>query len=504
MTAQSADGRRVVVLLRTLSYLRLFDPVIRGLLERGDHVHLLHERADYAPREAAWLEELERHPRFSVSVTDALYRDGWGALGYRLRAAYDYVHVLGPGYTGTGPLIARTEGRVNPLVARFIRLRPMRIERVRRVLARLFWLLEEAIPSGRQVERELAGPRPDVLVMAPHLMPAGRHSEYVRIARALGIPTCMCIASWDNLSTKQQIREIPDRIVVWNRFQRDEAVNLHGLPEERIVITGAQSFDQWFDGTPSAREDFCSRVGLDPARPYLLFLGGALFPGERTEATVVHDTWIPGVRGDPGLADVQVLVRPHPRRQEQWTAVPFDDLGGVAVWPSPHESSMPMDQETRGDFFDSIHHSAAVVGVNTTAMLEAAAVGRTVHTLLLPEWEQCQTEIFHFSYLVEVGGGLVRTAPSLEEHRAQLLETLEGRDVDAAARRERFLTEFVRPYGLDEPALPRVLQAIEETAAVRPVRERTNRLALTPLRLALQGAMALARAARGVKRRLPA
>src|SRR6185437_6945977 len=106
--------------------------------------------------------------------------------------------------------------------------------------------------------------RPDVLVLSPHLMPGARHAEYVKSARALGIPTCVCIASWDNLSSKQLLRELPDRVVVWNDVQRREAREIHGVPDDRIVVTGAQGFDLWFDWRPRPREEFAARVGLDP------------------------------------------------------------------------------------------------------------------------------------------------------------------------------------------------------------------------------------------------
>ena len=157
-----------------------------------------------------------------------------------------------------------------------------------------------------------------------------------------------------------------------------------GCPTSESSITGAQSFDQWFDRAPGGREEFCARVGLDPNRPYVLFVGGALFPGTQTEAEYVANVWIPELRADPRLAELQVLVRPHPRRRAQWADVPFDGLAGVSVWPPADRVSMPVDEETRADFFDSLAHSDAVVGINTTAMIEAAAVGRRVQPVLPP------------------------------------------------------------------------------------------------------------------------
>ncbi len=497
--APGGSRLRVVLLLRSLGYVRLFDPVIRGLLARGHEVHLLHERDDYTEQEKAWLRALEREPGFTWTLTTTLYRGGWAEVAKLLRRSTDYIHFLGPGFRGADALVSRAESRAHPRVRRLMRLRALRAEPIRSRLWRMLDLIERSLPRSRELEAELAALEPHVLVLVPHLMPGGRHSEYIRACAMLRIPTCMCIASWDNLSSKQLLRDAPDRVVVWNRFQRDEAIRLHAIPEDRIVLTGAQSFDQWFDRVPTDREAFCRRIGLDPIRPYVLFVGGALFPGADTEAEYVRSVWIPELQADPRLAGLQVLARPHPRRREQWAAVSFQGLDHVRVWPSPSLVSMPVDEETRADFFDAIHHSAAVVGVNTTAMIEAAVVGRPVHALRAPTFSDSQGGTYHFDYLLDVGGGLVDSAETAEEHRDQLLDSIEGRDDGWEARRIRFLVEFVRPYGLEVAALPLLLASIEDLAERPSIQRPSESLAVRLLRLVLRGGFAVARRGRRLR-----
>jgi hypothetical protein len=64
-------------------------------------------------------------------------------------------------------------------------------------------------------------------------------------------------------------------------------------------------------------------------------------------------------------------------------------------------------------------------------------------------------------------GGLLTLADTLDEHVDQLARSFESADADRRRVRE-FITMFVRPYGLDQPATPRVVDAIEQQAAVRP------------------------------------
>jgi hypothetical protein len=134
-------------------------------------------------------------------------------------------------------------------------------------------------------------------------------------------------------------------------------------------------------------------------------------------------------------------------------------------------------EEARADFFDSMAWSEAVVGINTTAMIEAAIAGKSVLTILTPELAQEST--LHFHYLLEENGGFLHVAASLDEHLAQLRRVLDGDAADEEQRR-RFVQSFVRPAGLDRPATPVLADAVEELAAL-PVEER-----LSPLRFLIR------------------
>ena len=92
--------------------------------------------------------------------------------------------------------------------------------------------------------------------------------EFLKSARALGIPAATLVASWDNLTNKGLLKWQPEQVFVWNELQRREAIELHGMPPDRVTATGAGLFDTWFDRRPSGpRDDFVRAIGLDPARP---------------------------------------------------------------------------------------------------------------------------------------------------------------------------------------------------------------------------------------------
>lgn len=68
---------------------------------------------------------------------------------------------------------------------------------------------------------------------------------------------------------------------------------------------------------------------------------------------------------------MNVLVRPHPKNLAQWTSADLEDeRTRIQRVDSLKNVEQPL--------FDALHDAHAVVGVNTSALLEAAIVGRSV------------------------------------------------------------------------------------------------------------------------------
>jgi hypothetical protein len=264
---------------------------------------------------------------------------------------------------------------------------------------------------------------------------------------------------------------------------KKEAVGLHHVHADRVTVTGAAAYDHWFEWQPrTTREEFCRRTGLDPSRPYILYLCSSKFiaPNERPFVR----QWIAGVRGaSAALRDVGVLVRPHPQNVEQWRDESLADIENAGVWP-PHGAN-PVDADSRAEYYDSMYHSAAVVGVNTSAPIERAIVGRVVYKLLAREFRGTQEGTLHFRHLRDVSGGLLHVAADMGDHAAQLEDAI--RDPQEAARRCRgFVEAFLRPYGLAEPAAPRLVSALESVMA-RPCRRSHDPWLAAPVRALLAG-----------------
>jgi hypothetical protein len=441
----------ILFIARHFTYFRNFDSVITRLAADGHRVHLAADREEALGGRELVDRLAAQYPNVSVGFTPVREHGRYTRLARALRVGLDYLRYSDPRYASMPKIRQRAYDRTPAFVLALAKL-PLRA-----VVTRLLELLEEAVPRHAGVDAFVAEHRPDLLLVTPLIELGSPQLDYVRAARGLGIRSALCVWSWDHLSSKALIRVLPDAVIVWNEVQKEEAARFHGIPSDRVLVTGAQCFDRWFDRPPSrSRAHFCRRAGLPDDRPFILYVCSALFRGSPSEAAFVRD-WIRAIRSspDPNLRAFNVLVRPHPQRLDEWAGT--DTLEGATVW-----GSNPIDEESRGDYYDSLYHSAAVVGLNTSALVEAAIVDRPVYTVLLPAFRDNQEGTFHFQHLTTVGDGFLNTSRSLDEHVGQLAALAGG----AAPRSNRpFVERFIRPKGTGVPATPVFVDAIASLAA---------------------------------------
>jgi hypothetical protein len=399
-----------------------------------------------------------RHPNVTLVEAPGRRAGAWSELARRLRLGLDYLRFLDARYDKTAHLRRRARDRAPRIVVRLAESRMAAWVGGPSGIGRILRFLERGIPGAKPLEAFIASEAPDVLLITPLVDIGSPQLDHFAAARRLGVRTVLPVGSWDHLSSKSLLRAIPDRVILWNDVQRTEAVEVHGVPARRVVVTGAQCYDQWFDRLPRVScQTFCERVGLRPDRPFILYVVSSLFRGTVFEPAFVEQ-WIQAVRSssDPRLKDIGILIRPHPARLDEWKQVDLTGYHNVAFW-----GAHPVDAESKEDYFDSMYYSAAVVGINTSAFIEAAVVGKPVFTVLIPEISADNQEgTLHFHYLLDVNGGLLRTSRTLDEHVPQLAGALAGYG-GGDAKAARFVDGFVRPFGRDEAATPRFVDAIE-------------------------------------------
>ena len=445
---------RILFFVDTLGGTRHFIDVVRELTGRGHTVVLATARQDARAKRGAY-----DHPRIEIVSCPSRRLDRWGAVIDPVRRIGDAVRFFDPRYKDAGKLMQRAVGQVPKKWSRALTSRPWMKQRWR-LLGRLAAAAERLTPCDAEFLQFVRNHAPDMVLVTPLVDFGSYQTDYVKCANDLGIPVMYLLYGWDNLTSKGLIRAMPDRVLVWNREQRDEAIAYQHLPGDRVIATGAPRFDAFFDMKPStSREDFCAGLGLDPAHPILLYIcsSGLMAPGEREFVW----RWVRELRqsADGWLRACQVLVRPHPAYPEDWAGVEPPD---PRVKVQQGRLKMNADQ----GLFDSLFHSAAVVGLNTSAMIEAAIVGRPIYTIALPEFAGCQGGTVHFAHVLEENGGIVCVSGTFEDHFHRLAKA-PARGPDAAAHDRAFLERFVRPLGLGIPASRVMVDEIERCGLLR-------------------------------------
>jgi len=463
---------RILFVLNRLAHVRHFDRAVRLLADRGHDICIASQDDDVELRGI-----LAGHRRITAVAAARNRADDWTAAASMVRRTRDYMRYLHPRYASAhllrgrafekmaGAVSDRTESLGPEWSELLLRMPKPEQKRIDALLAKL----ETAIPCDPDIHAFLAAQHPDAVVLSPLVGIGFTQADFVKSARSLRIPSAMLVFSWDNLSNKGLIHEMPDRVLVWNDIQVQEAVKLHKCPADRVVITGAPRFDEFFEMKPvTSRAEFCELAGVDATAPIITYLCSSKFVAAAEQAFVRG--WIDAVRQSKNslLRSASLVVRPHPAGEKGWHASSAADLrwprvGEKATVSRPFDDSRtivmnsPM-QNADVVLYDTLYHSAAVIGLNTSAEIEAAIVGRPVFTIVDGN-AGGQQGTLHFHYLLRRQGGHVELAADFDEHRAQLSAALAGGD--DRAQTPAFVQRFVRPRGLDVPVAPIVAEAIE-------------------------------------------
>ncbi len=314
---------------------------------------------------------------------------------------------------------------------------------------------DKKIPVDLKVVDLIEQISPDYVIVTPVVNFASRELDFVKAAQVRRIPTLLATASWDNLTNKGRIKIRPDHVAVWNWQMAKEASELHGVPESHIWVTGAPPFDRWFEQKPSrGRKKFWRSLGFNPALPVIVyFCSSESIAGKREYRIIKRWKKALNQSGFKKLRKANVLVHPHPMTLGGWhklipnVSSDVAEIWGLKIWP--FQAKHPVKDEKRADFFDTLYHADAVVGLNTSAMIEAAILGKPVLTFLEHEATESQTGNLHFQYLAK--GGFMFQAKDMDEHVRQLSTAIESPETVTEASK-RFVADFIRPLGMEVKA----------------------------------------------------
>jgi hypothetical protein len=293
-------------------------------------------------------------------------------------------------------------------------------------------------------------------------------TPFLAAARRLKLPTVGYIASWDHPVGKGVVSPYLDSYIVQNRTMVEDLRRFHGIPGERVVVTGWPQTDLYHRRRSATRyRELLTRLGLPPDRPVVLYAGNAPhnMPYEPNLVARLVEWWGASAAGER----FSLLFRPHP----------YDEQAGErfrAAVGHPGAAVQPRSWTDVEDLATLLQHVDCVVANAGTIMLEALANDRPTVCVTFDEgapegrtWAELNLLGAHYRALLESDAFL--RASSFEELVGALDRSLQDPGA-LEAERARVARDVLGE--VDGHAADRVVDAIHEAVSKKPETARTS------------------------------
>jgi hypothetical protein len=331
------------------------------------------------------------------------------------------------------------------------------LPRSRALFRLLFKIYHSSWYSEPPVEAFFDRFEPHLLVVYHLQFEADR--PYGVAARRRGIPILGVIGSWDQPTTKGPLLPGANCYLVQNQRMRKELGRYHGVPREKVEVTGWMQMDPYADGgLIIERKEFLASLGLGPDHRYILFGGNGERLGHHEPSIAGHiKQQLIENRYGP---DTTLLIRAHPIDNE-WQR-------RFGALHEPPQVIVMAPERGRLDFLANLlHHAGAVLASSGSILLDAIAmdtpaVGIAFDGDLQVDYDLSIARFYemdHYAPVVEGGGAtLARDFNELDELLAQSLDHPElGKE-----GRWRVRAEQLEP--LDGKAAQRTVELIKREA----------------------------------------
>lgn len=284
----------------------------------------------------------------------------------------------------------------------------------------------------------LAQEKPSLIAYSTMLPSPG---EWLKCARRRGIPQVLCVASWDNPTSKGPLTVPPDYALVWSEEMKREMMRFHWLTPERVIPVGVLYFESYFTQTGLLnREQFCAALGIDPQCRILHYATGdsTLIKCNQEFIRVLQRMIASNQLGAP----CHLLVRVSPKDVFSLYRE-FENLPHVTVqYPSGDGTLygghkwLPAAGEEK-ERASTIRNSDVILSVSSSMVLDACCFDIPVINLRydagmnVPPWESVE----RFFVYAHCQPALSENATFMVRSDAELLDALKTTLTDRSAKR---------------------------------------------------------------------
>lgn len=279
--------------------------------------------------------------------------------------------------------------------------------------------------------------RPD-LVFVSHIY--GRmDTELLAEAKRRGVKTIGMASNWDHYD-KYYLPFKADKLLVQSEQMKDFAARYQGYDPQRLVLVGYPYFD--FIANPAyarSREDTLHILDFPPTARYILYVSGSSYCPDEPDIIEAILRWAEEGRFGE---DVRLVIRPYlggrakDREFDEEKYNRFEKHPLVAFYRKEFWG----DMEKSIQFMNIVRHSASIISIYSTIVIEAAVLDRPLVGIGFDGYKKrpLQKSINrfakreHFRDVLESGG--LRTARSFEELFSILDSYFKNPSLDAEGR----------------------------------------------------------------------
>lgn len=176
---------------------------------------------------------------------------------------------------------------------------------------RSFWIgLRRMLFPAKRYRPLFEKYRPDLVVVGTAGLNLGEY-YLLRCAQSTRVRSLCALQSWDLFTTKGDLLERPEKMLVWNDANVQEAIRYFGYAPDDVRALGVPHFDVYFEPrTYVSREQWAAQYGFDPNLPVLLVTSAALHIHKNLPEVI--QALADGMHNNRFVRPLQILIRPHP------------------------------------------------------------------------------------------------------------------------------------------------------------------------------------------------
>lgn len=263
----------------------------------------------------------------------------------------------------------------------------------------------------------------------------------LKSAKRFGVKSIAMTKGWDTLC-QRLIRALPDKIIVQSEPVRDDAIRYQHMPAAKIFVSGFPQFDlflkkDWL----LTREEYCKKIGFDPARAILFFGSSGAWTNRDSE---VVEKICDCILKNKFAQSASLLIRPHFSNVLTKPYKNFYNLPNIFVDDKYTLSNFidnwnPSDEDNRM-LVNTLYHSDILISYLSTLVLDAVVAGKPIINLVFGgqydlDGRDVTERLFkrtHYQAIIKTGGA--RMVYNLEELVLAVNNYLENPELDAAGR----------------------------------------------------------------------